>query len=91
MKKVYANYITLFDHLTRVLLEHSSKKKSALILFLEVNRPCKEILLKSHKLFLQDKATSGALDLKAYLIMPVQRLPRYEILLAVQFITQHVM
>ena len=28
--------------------------------------------------------TKGGLDLKAYLIMPVQRLPRYEILLTVR-------
>lgn len=32
----------------------------------------------------QEKSIKGGLDLKAYLIMPVQRLPRYEILLKVR-------
>ncbi|ELR14330.1 RhoGEF domain containing protein [Acanthamoeba castellanii str. Neff] len=63
MKKAYANYIAVFDHITSVLLDHSNKKKSPLSAFLE------------------EKMTKGGLDLKAYLIMPVQRLPRYEILL----------
>jgi hypothetical protein len=35
-------------------------------------------------LALKEKMCKGGLDLKAYLIMPVQRLPRYEILLAVR-------
>jgi hypothetical protein len=36
MKKAYANYIAVFDHITAVLLDHSNKKKSPLSAFLEV-------------------------------------------------------
>jgi hypothetical protein len=36
MKKAYANYIAVFDHITSVLLDHSNKKKSPLSAFLEV-------------------------------------------------------
>lgn len=40
MKKVYANYIALFDNFAMVLLDHSTKKKSALTNFLEVRATC---------------------------------------------------
>ncbi|KAJ3165018.1 hypothetical protein HK101_000306 [Irineochytrium annulatum] len=64
--KVYAAYYTGFDHATRVLSREMAKTGSPFVEFLKKAQSAPE---------------SKSLPLNAYLIMPVQRIPRYRLLL----------